>query len=147
VRGEEVISGRLSRSAYQNAEVASRPHKTKRIPTRKDERGDGPVGVLETDARTPDGPGDGRHRLLLPNDASVKHLLHLDQALSLVRGYLRGVGGGDGMGKGPAVAANQRIDQLHRPTASPLPPSRPLTFSMGIPVHCATIEAMSASVT
>ena len=43
---------------------------------------------LLTDTRPPDGPRDGHDCLLLPDDAVVQRLLHLDQALALVTAHL-----------------------------------------------------------
>ena len=57
--------------------------------TGEDEGGNGPVGVFEADASTPDGTGDGHHRLLLTDDAPVEGAFHLKQTLALIAGHLQ----------------------------------------------------------
>mmetsp|Transcript_26776 Transcript_26776/g.58372 ORF Transcript_26776/g.58372 Transcript_26776/m.58372 type:complete len:1072 (-) Transcript_26776:90-3305(-) len=82
--------------------------------TCEDEGGNGPVGVLQADTSTANGAADGGHGLLLANHAAVQHLLHLDQALSLIRGHLlNGDAGPLGHNGGNVLLSHSGATALH----------------------------------
>ena len=56
--------------------------------TQEDERADGALGVLQARAGAAKGAADGADGLVLPHDAAVQQLLHVEQPLAFVLGHL-----------------------------------------------------------